>query len=302
MGQERGGLFNKSLSNVSVSWVNVVFTRAEFVMVDGPPVGCFNNTQLGTSEAESERGPPHHRNHERDKGNKQTIKGKRCYFNSKSFTYLSEGCVALGDVLSEKRLLSPVERRMLRLHAICSLILVLCSLNSAAFSADQYRIDPEHVSVNFTTQHAKWARYQGTIRSVGGMIMFDRSDVSKSSVTVHMKAKDIDTLNGERDQELQGIMNVAKNPDIDFVSTSVEKTGEKTGKIVGNLAMARVTKSVTLSVTFSGEGVSGWDGMNRVGFSATGSLDTNEYGMATLKSLEIGPKLDFTIEVEAVKP
>lgn len=191
---------------------------------------------------------------------------------------------------------------MLRQHTISGAVLVLISLNSSAFGADKYRIDPEHVSVNFTMQHSKWAKYQGTIRSVSGTIMFDRDDVSKSSVTVHMQAKGIDTLNGERDQELHGIINIAKNPDIDFVSTSVEKTGEKTGKIVGELAMAGLTKSITLVVTFSGEGVSGWDGMNRVGFSATGSLDTNDYGMATLKSLEIGPKLDFTIEVEAVKP
>lgn len=191
---------------------------------------------------------------------------------------------------------------MLRQNAICSSILLLIAFNSSAFGADQYRIDPQHVSVNFTMQHADWAKYQGTIRNIGGTIIFDRDDVSKSSVTVQMKAKDVDTLNGERDQELQGIMKIEENPDVDFVSTSVEKTGEKTGKIVGNFTMAGITKSLTLLVTFDGEGRSGWDGMSRVGFSATGSLDTNEYEMWTLKSLQIGPKLDFTIEVEAVKP
>ena len=181
-------------------------------------------------------------------------------------------------------------------------ILTLMLLNNSTFAADKYRIDSEHVSVNFTMQHIKWAKYQGTIRHVSGIIMFDRNDLSQSSVTVHMEAKDVDTLDIARDQELQAIMDITKNPNIDFVSTSVEKTGEKTGKIVGDLAMAGVTKPETLLVTFDGDGVSGWDGMNRVGFSATGSLDTNDFGMPSIKNQGIGPILDFTIEVEAIKP
>ena len=39
----------------------------------------------------------------------------------------------------------------------------------------------------------------------------------------------------------------------------------------------------------------------RVGFSATGKLNTNDFGMTGLDSLDIGPVLDFTIEVEATK-
>jgi len=40
----------------------MVLSMADFIMVDGSLVGCFNNDHFGTSDAVSERRPPHHRN------------------------------------------------------------------------------------------------------------------------------------------------------------------------------------------------------------------------------------------------
>ena len=39
----------------------------------------------------------------------------------------------------------------------------MVALVPPVFGADKYAIDPEHVSVNFTMQHMKWAKYQGTV-------------------------------------------------------------------------------------------------------------------------------------------
>src|SRR5207249_2387240 len=111
-------------------------------------------------------------------------------------------------------------------------------------------------------------------------------------------AVSVDTLDVGRDYELQGygLLEATKNPKITFASTSVEKTGEKTGKIVGNMTMAGITHTVTLDVKFDGEGISPWDNLQRIGFSASGTLDTNDFGLKDLIRQEIGPKLDFTIE------
>jgi polyisoprenoid-binding protein YceI len=139
------------------------------------------------------------------------------------------------------------------------------------------------------------------VRKIAGKIVFDREHIESSSVQVEMDAMSVDTLDINRDHELQGygLLEAQKNPKITFASTSVEKTGEKTGKIVGNMTMAGVTHPVTLDVIFDGEGISPWDSRQRVGFSATGTLNTNDFGFKNLIPLEIGPKLDFTIEVEA---
>src|SRR4029079_8073075 len=104
-------------------------------------------------------------------------------------------------------------------------------LLSPSFAADKYEIDPAHVSVNFSMQHDKWAKYQGTVRTIHGEIVFDREDLAKSSVSVSMATTSVDTLHSSRDAELQGFMHVREFPKITFQSTSVEKTGDKTGKI-----------------------------------------------------------------------
>jgi polyisoprenoid-binding protein YceI len=187
------------------------------------------------------------------------------------------------------------------LLSACGAVAVLSVLASPSLAADKYRIDPEHVSINFSIQHSKWAKYQGTVRSVIGEILFDKDDVTKSTVTVEIATASVDTLEANRDAELQGgngFLNASAFPKITFKSTGIERTGDKTGRIRGNLTMAGTTRPVTLDAIFDGEGVSE-DGLMRVGFSATGALNTNDFGLTGLRTLNIGPELDFTIEVEA---
>lgn len=190
---------------------------------------------------------------------------------------------------------------MSKIYIFAGALVALVSVATPTVASDKYRIDPEHVSVNFSMQHSKWAKYQGTVRKISGNIIFNREHIESSSVQVEMDAKSVDTLDVNRDFELQGfgLLRVEKNPLITFVSTSVERTGEKTGLIVGNMTMAGVTHSVVLKTVFDGEGDSSWDYRHRVGFSASGTLDTNDFGLKDLILMEIGPKLDFTIEVEA---
>jgi len=188
---------------------------------------------------------------------------------------------------------------------MAAIALSTVGLVQPSFAADKYFIDPEHVSVNFSMQHMKWAKYQGTIRNIEGVIVFDRENVAASSVHVEIAATGIDTLDKNRDFELQsavgGFLNAEEFPKLTFDGTRIEKTGDNTGNIVGDLAMAGVTKPVILNVIFDGEGKSDWDGKMRVGFSATGAINTNDFGLTGLSRLDIGPQLDFTIEVEATK-
>ena len=132
------------------------------------------------------------------------------------------------------------------------------ALVSPSFAGDKHIIDHEHVSVNFSMQHSKWAKYQGTIRTIAGEIFFDKIDVSKSSVKVEMATASVGTFDKGRDSDLQtyGFLNGSEFPRISFWRTRAEKTGDKRGQIAGNLSLAGVTKPVTLELIFDGEGVS----------------------------------------------
>ena len=80
--------------------------------------------------------------------------------------------------------------------------------------------------------------------------MFDRDDVTKSSVTVAIDAASIDTALDARNADLNipDFLNTAEFPTITIVSTSVEKTGEMTGKVTGGATMLGVTLPVTLDM------------------------------------------------------
>jgi polyisoprenoid-binding protein YceI len=170
-------------------------------------------------------------------------------------------------------------------------------------AGDKYTIDPEHVYIQCSIQHHPWAKYLGALHDIKGTIFFDRDNVSASSVRAEIVATSIDTSNKERDNELHfsGFLNGFKFPVITYESTRIERTGNSTGTIIGDLTMAGVTRSVPLNVHFNGEANSFFDSRPRVGFSATGMLNTNDFNMTTLPSLKTGPEVNFMIEVEAPK-
>jgi polyisoprenoid-binding protein YceI len=182
--------------------------------------------------------------------------------------------------------------------------LFAATLVGPTYAADKYLIDPTHVWVNFSIQQSPWAKYLGAFHDIKGVILFDKDNFAASSVQAEIATASVDTSNQSRDGgELQtkGFLNGFAFPKITYESTRVEKTGDKTGKIKGDLSMAGVTMPVTLDVVFNGEARSTWDGRMRVGFSATGSINTNDFGMTGLVPLNIGPQVDFRIEVEATK-
>ena len=190
---------------------------------------------------------------------------------------------------------------MLKVFAAASAALLL---TGAASAADRYKIDPTHVWINFSIRQAPWASYLGAFHGIRGEIVLDRDNLTASSVHAEILANSIDTSNGERDQgelQLEGFLNGAAFPLITYDSTAIERTGETTGKITGDLTMAGVTVPVVLDTRYNGEGRSDWDGSMRIGFSATGMLDTNDFGMTGIVPLNIGPRVDFVIEVEATK-
>ena len=179
----------------------------------------------------------------------------------------------------------------------------MTTLASSSFAADKYIIDPEHVYIHFSIQHHPWAKYLGAFHDIKGTILFDRDNVAASSVQAEIAAESVDTSNKSRDAELQAhsFINGWEFPKITYESTGIEKTGDKTGKVIGNLTMAGITVPVTLDVIFNGEAKSPFDNKQRVGFSATGKLSTDDFKMTELPSLNIGPEVNFMIEVEAPK-
>lgn len=190
-----------------------------------------------------------------------------------------------------------------RLLTTCTALAFVASAQIAA-AADAYKIDPQHTWVGFAINHAGWSSAIGKFGATSGDIVFDKDDVTKSSVKAEIDAKSIDTNFADRDKDLNSpdFLNTAEFPTITFESTAIEKTGDKTGKITGNLTIIGVSKPVTLDVTWNAEQPLPWDAkVLKSGFSATGIVKPADYGMGKVAEYGLGPDIKLMIEVEAFK-
>lgn len=189
-------------------------------------------------------------------------------------------------------------------HLAAGALALLGTSSMGALAADTYKIDPQHAWVTFTANHAGWSKAHGIIKAVAGDIVFDKEDVTKSSVKVEMDAATIDTNFADRDKDLNSpdFLNTAEFPKITFESTKIEKTGDKTGKITGNLSLIGVTKEVTLDVVWNAEQPLPWDAkVIKSGFTATGTITPGDFGMGKVAEYGLGPSVDLAIEIEAIK-
>lgn len=176
----------------------------------------------------------------------------------------------------------------------------LAVMPAASFAAETYTLDPQHVWVTFGIKHGPFgATVLGRFDRASGEIVFDRDDVTRSSVKATVDATTINTNFARRDADLKGpdFLNAAEFPTMTFVSTKIEKTGDKTGVITGNLTLAGVTKPMALKATFDGEAPMG--PTNHIAFSAFGEIDINDFQIKKAIQFRFGPKIEIRIEDEA---
>ena len=161
---------------------------------------------------------------------------------------------------------------MRKLFAIAALA---ASLLGSAFGVDEYKIDPNHSSANFAVKHMMVSTVNGRFTDVEGTINYDPSDVTNSTVKAVIRTSTITTDNNSRDNDLKGanFFDVAKDPEIKFESTKIEKRGD--GYVaVGNLTIKDVTKQVELPFTVN---VAEMGGQKHLGADATLTINRMDY-------------------------
>ncbi|HVU04115.1 MAG TPA: YceI family protein [Polyangiaceae bacterium] len=169
----------------------------------------------------------------------------------------------------------------------------------------KYAIDSSHSSVEFVARHMVVAKVRGRFKSFEGVIDLDEGDFTKSQVSVKVDAASIDTAEEKRDGHLRSadFFDVERFPALTFESKRVEKKGDGYA-VVGDLTMHGVTREVTLNTSFEGKGKDPW-GNQRVAFSATASVNREDFGLNWNQVLEaggvlVGQKIDIVLEVQAV--
>jgi polyisoprenoid-binding protein YceI len=150
-------------------------------------------------------------------------------------------------------------------------------------------IDSAHSNADFSVRHMMVSTVRGTFDRLGGEIDFDPANPSAGSVVAHIETASVNTGVADRDNHLRSgdFFESEKFPHMTFTSTQVEVTGEKQGKIIGELTIRDVTKPVVLDVEYFGQIASPF-GDQRVGFSASTSINREDFGLTWNQALEAG--------------
>ncbi len=157
---------------------------------------------------------------------------------------------------------------------------------SPVVPAGEYKLDKSHATLTFVVNHLGFSNYYGQFTSFDATMTFDPSTptAAKLTATIDPNSLSVPFPPSGFLEELKGekFLDTAKYPEMKFVSTSVEITGETTGKVTGDFTLHGVTKPVTLDVTFNGgwAGLPGMDPHARAGFSARGTLNRSDFGIA----------------------
>ncbi len=186
--------------------------------------------------------------------------------------------------------------------AVFSALLPFLLTGAGAFAqATNWAIDTNHSQVNFEIRHMGVSTVRGSISGVAGTVVWDATDVGKSSVQATMTTSTVSTNNEKRDGDLKSdhFFDVAKYPTMAFKSTSVSRTGGKL-QVVGDLTLNGVTKSVTLEVDGPTAPQKGMGGKMVIGLSAKGTVKRSDFHFGQKYAPPIlGDEVPFTIDVEA---
>jgi polyisoprenoid-binding protein YceI len=185
---------------------------------------------------------------------------------------------------------------------------VLCLVAPGLLHAAPWEFDPAHTGVHFKVRHLMISSVRGEFEKVSGKIVYDESDVTKSSADIAIETASISTRVAKRDEHLRSpdFLDVAKHPAITFKSKRVEKAGNGALKMTGDLTIRGVTKEVVLTVEGPTPAIKDPGGNLRVGGQATTKIHRKDFGLVWNKALEtggvvVGDEVEITIDVEIYK-
>src|SRR5450432_3538653 len=184
------------------------------------------------------------------------------------------------------------------MRKILGLLLALAAVRVSAVAADEYKIDPNHSSVNFSVTHLMVSTVNGRFTTFEGKVLYDDKDASKSSVSVTIKATSVNTDNTSRDNDLRsaGFFDVEKFPEITFQSKSVEKKGNDY-VAHGTLTIKGVAKDVDLLFELKGPADAGKMG-KVMGAHASLTVNRQDYGVSKAPGM-VGNEVKIELNVEA---
>ena len=166
--------------------------------------------------------------------------------------------------------------------ATVALALAIFPTPAPPVDAEKFDFDRPHSEIGFAIRFMGLTNVRGRFKEFGGTIMYVERDVTRSSVSVLIQTKSIDTGVDLRDNDLRSPSFFAADsfPTIFFQSQRVERDSGGAGFIArGPLTMRGVTREVAIPFVMThGKMKDAW-GNTRIGFAGAVRLARKDFGV-----------------------
>jgi polyisoprenoid-binding protein YceI len=172
----------------------------------------------------------------------------------------------------------------------------------------EWQIDPAHSAAHFSVRHLMISNVRGEFSKLGGKVILDPDDLSRSSVEVSLDTTSVNTREPQRDEHLRSadFFDVANYPAMTFQSRRIEEAGSEHYKLTGDLTIRGVTKEVTFDVEGPTPPQKDPWGNVRAGVTATAKINRKDFGLIYNALIEgggvmVGDEVKITIEAELIE-
>jgi len=171
-----------------------------------------------------------------------------------------------------------------------------------------WNIDPVHSAAQFKVKHMMISNVKGEFTAIKGSLELDEQNIENSRVQAEIDASTINTRDPQRDTHLKSadFFDVEKFPTLSFRSTKVTHKGDGELAVAGELTIHGATHPATFSVEGPSEPAKDPWGNTRVGFSLSGEIEREKWGLGWNQALEaggvlVGKKVKISIETQLVQ-
>jgi polyisoprenoid-binding protein YceI len=169
-----------------------------------------------------------------------------------------------------------------------------------------WNIDTAHSEVGFAVKHMMISTVRGKFTRFAADVELDPARLEAAKVTARIEAASIDTAEPKRDGHLRSpdFFDAETYPVLTFTSTRIKQTGSDL-EVAGKLKIKEQEHDVVLKGEVTGPHKDPW-GNTRLGFSLSGELDREQWGLGWNQALEaggvlVGKKVKLSLEAQLVQ-
>jgi polyisoprenoid-binding protein YceI len=169
-------------------------------------------------------------------------------------------------------------------------------------------LDSVHSGVHFKVRHIGLSNVHGRFNCFDATLVVGET-LADTWVEATIEMSSVDTNQPDRDAHLLGtdFFSADQHPLMTYRSTGIRAAGDGEYALDGELTLNGVTRSVTLDVEFRGVETFPTDGSTHAGFSATTTVNRDDFGVdfnvpLGMDRFALGKKIAVELELQFVAP